>query len=145
MEDTSSLVVKESMDDTEKKVFRLEGSDVVVIIRDGRVERVMCDDPLINVTVINFGVGKEGIFHEARMFYHPLNEWDRFELQETVEEYNQRYRYGRHIPGNNQVTWGAEEGELPRAKDYDWSQADPHQSPPLFGEEVVDSGENPVD
>ncbi|MEN3186234.1 MAG: hypothetical protein ABDK94_10450 [Atribacterota bacterium] len=130
------------MESNEKKVFRLEGSDVVVVIRDGRVDRVMCDDPLINVTVINFGQGQEGFFHEARMFFYPLNEWDRFELQEIVEEYNQRYQYGRHIPGNNQVSLGTEEGELPRSDDYDWAQVDPHQSPPLFGEEVYNPGKS---
>lgn len=130
------------MEDTAKKIFRLEGSDVVVVIRDGRVDRVMCDDPLINVTVINFGRDREGFFHEARMFCYPLNEWDRFELQEIVEEYNKRYQYGRHIPGNNRVALGTGEGELPRPEDYDWTQADPHQSPPLFGEEVHDSEKN---
>lgn len=90
-----------AMETDGKKVFPFEGSDVVVVIRDGHVDRIMCSDPLISVTVINFGIGKEGSFHEARMFFYPLNEWDRFELKEIVEEYNTRYQYGRHIPGNN--------------------------------------------
>ncbi len=122
------------MGEIEKKVFRLTGSDVVVVIRDGRVERVMCDDPLINVAVINFGMGEEGLFHEARLFFHPLNEWDRFELKGIVEEYNTRYCYGRHLPGNIEIAVTLE-GEPPRPQDYNWSEADPHQEPPLVGAE----------
>lgn len=127
------------MENMEKKVFRLGGSDVVVVIRDGRVDRVMCDDPLINVTVVNFGLGEEGAFHEARMFCYPLNEWDRFELSGIVNEYNRRFQYGRYIPGNNQVSLGTGEGEMPRSEDYDWAKIDPHQLPPLVGEDFSDS------
>lgn len=68
--------------------------DIVVVIRDGVVDQVISEDPDAVVSIINFGLGERGDYHEVKQYTYPDHEWDPYEVKEIIDEYNQRFEKG---------------------------------------------------
>lgn len=72
----------------------IKKQDVLVVIRDGVVDRVLSNDPDVVVTIVNFGLGDEGEYHEVKQYVYPDHEWDPYEVKEILDEYNTKFEKG---------------------------------------------------